>query len=64
MTDSDIFAHLERLAVWRRHGERAPLSTPVWSWTFPPVSRLTLWVGLHVRTSKYFGLRFGALKVG
>ena len=40
------------------------LSTPVWSGSFPPVSRLTLLVGLHVRPSKFFALRPGALKAG
>ena len=35
-------------------GSRPNVSTPVWSWTFPPVSRLTLLVGLHVRPSKFF----------
>jgi hypothetical protein len=40
------------------------LSTPVWSWTFPPVSCLTLWVGLHVGTSKFLAVACGALEVG
>ena len=42
----------------------APVSTPVWSWAFPPVSRLTLRVALHVRASKFFRLGLGALQVG
>ena len=40
------------------------LSTPVWSWTFPPVSCLTLLVGLHVRTSEFFALGSCALEAG
>ncbi|MDA0699608.1 MAG: polysaccharide deacetylase family protein [bacterium] len=34
--------------------ERRQLSTPVWSWTFSPVSRLTLLARLHVGTPKFF----------
>ncbi len=40
------------------------VSTPVWSWPFPPVSCLTLLVGLHVRTSQFLALDYCALQAG